>query len=412
MLSECALCGNEAELRDSHIIPRFVFKQLKESSASPFLREYEDPDERIQDYNEELLCPDCEEHLNKFESPVAGYIYHPYQRGNSISFSHDDWLHRFHISVNWRLIHSDLSEWENLPKHQREAVKDARDVWHDIILNDEPVHKDPFTHHMVLFSDLELRTDSTELTYRWEFYQDRAIDATVVHGAGTHYYVKLPKVVFITCIQPPRIGRFNNTKIEESGRIRTPRRIPRDIENFLVQRGTLVLERTASEQSQEKILERMLENPEQTLESDSFRAYAESMKRRIENHNPLDYLDQECEVCFTDHRVIKSLPERPVEKVELEEWSERQDEWNGRFVYFEPIYFEDELTHEDMSETATVTLVFGTEDNVVQAALYDDAGWVVEKEIDMTDGGDPVEMAKLLREETRSGYVEFVNQQQ
>jgi hypothetical protein len=56
--------------------------------------------------------------------------------------------------------------------------------------------------------------------------------------------------------------------------------------------------------------------------------------------------------------------------------------------------------------------VFGTEDNVVQVALYNDAGWVVEKEIDMTDGGNPMEMAKLLREETRSGYVEFVDQQQ
>lgn len=412
MTSKCALCGDEAELRDSHIIPKFVFKHLKKSGASPFLRGYENPDERIQDYNEKLLCPDCEHHLNKFESPFAGYIYHPYQREDSTLFRHDDWLHRFQISVNWRLIHSDLSEWENLPGHQREAVKDARDIWHDIILNDESVHKDPFAHHMILLSDLELQTDPSELPDRWEFYRDRAIDATVIHGAGTHYYVKLPKIAFITCIQPPCVDGFNNTEIEESGRIRTPQRIPLDIEKFLVQRGTLVLERTASEQSQEKILERMLENPEQTLESSSFRAHAESMKRQIENHDPLDYLDQKCEVCFTDHRTIESLPERPVEKVELEEWCEKQDEWDGKFIYFKPIYFENELTHDDLSETATATLVFGTEGNVVQVALYGGAGWVVEKEIDMTDGGDPVEMAELLREETRSGYVEFANQQQ
>ncbi len=412
MPSKCALCGDEAKLRDSHIIPRFVFKHLKKSGASPFLRGYENPNERIQDYNEKLLCPDCEQHLNKFESPVAGYIYHPYQREDSTTFSHDDWLHRFHISLNWRLIHSDLSEWESLPQHQREAVEDARDIWHDIILNDAPVHKDPFTHHMVLLSDLELRTDPSELPDRWEFYRDRAIDATVVHGARTHYYVKLPKIALITCIQPPHFAGFSNTEIEESGRIRTPQRIPRDIENFLVQRGTLVLERTASEESQEKILERMLENPEQTLESDSFRAHAESMKRQIENHNPLDYLDQECEVCLTNHRVIESLPERPVEKVELGEWRENQDEWDGKSVYFEPIYFEGKLTHEDMSKTETATLVFGTEESVVQVALYSDAGWVVEKEIDMIDGRDPIEMAKLLREETHSGYIEFVNQQQ
>lgn len=411
MPSECALCGNEAELRDSHIIPRFVFKQLKKSGASPFLRRSENPNERIQDYNEKLLCPDCEQHLNKFESPVAGYIYHPYQRGDSTSFSHDDWLHRFLISVNWRHIHSDLSEWEKLPIYQQEAVEDARDIWHDIILNDEPVYRDPFTHHMVLFSDLELRTNLSELPDRWEFYRDRAIDATVVHGAGMYYYVKLPKIAFITCIQPPHVDGFDNTEIEESGLIRTPQRIPPHIENFLVQRGKLALERPASEQSREKISERMLENPEQLLESDSFRTYVEGMKRRIENHDPLDYLDQECEVCFTDHRVIESLPERPVEKAELEEWREKQDEWDGKFIYFEPIYFENELTHEDLSETATATLVFGTEDNVVQVALYNDAGWVVEKEINIPDGGDPVEMAKLLREETHSGYVKFVNQQ-
>jgi hypothetical protein len=167
---------------------------------------------------------------------------------------------------------------------------------------------------MVLFSDLELRTDPAELPDRWEFYRDRAIDATVIHGAGTPYYVKLPKIVVMTCIHPPHLDGFSNTEVEESGRIRTPQRVSRDIENFLVQRGTLALERTASDESQEKILERMLENPEQTLESGSFRAHAEGMKRRIENHNLLDYLDQECLVCFTDHRVIESLPERPVKK--------------------------------------------------------------------------------------------------
>lgn len=411
MPSECALCGNKRELRDSHIIPRFVFKQLKKSGASPFLRGYENPDKRIQDYNEKLLCPDCEQHLNKFESPVAGYIYHPYQQGDSTSFSHDDWLHRFLISINWRLIHSNLSEWESLSSYKQKAVEDARDIWHDVILNDEPVYKDPFSHHMVLLSDLELRADPSELPDRWEFYRDRAIDATVAHGAGTYYYVKLPSIAFITCIQPPHIDGFNNTEIAESGLIRTPQRIPAHIEEFLIQRGTLALERSASEQSQEKILDRMLKNPEKVLESDSFRAHAESMKRQIENHDPLDYLDQECEECLTDHRVIESLPKRPVEKVELEDWCTEQVEWEGEFVYFKPIYFENELTHDDLSETATGTLVFGTEDNVVQVALYNRVGWVVEKEIDMTDGGDSVKMSKLLREETRSGYVDFVNQQ-
>lgn len=412
MPSECALCGDQAELRDSHIIPRFVFKHLKDSGASPFLRGYENPDERIQDYNEKLLCLDCEQHLNKFESPVAGYIYHPYQRGDSTPINYEDWLHRFVISVNWRLIHSDLSDWNHLSEYHLEAVKDARDVWHDIILNEKPLHLDSFTHHIVLFRDLELRTDPSELHDRWEFYRDRAMDATVVvNRTDTYYYVKLPGIVFISCIQPLNIEGFRNTKIEASGRIRTPQRVPRQIEDFIVQRGARVLNPKASEQSQEQIMNRMLDYPEEVIESDSLRAYVESKKRQIENHDPLDYLDQECEVCFTDHRVINSLPKHPVEKSEAEKWRDQQDEWDGDFVYFEPIYFEGELAHEDMSESETVTLVFGTEDYVVQVALYPEEGWVVEKEIDMTEGGNPVEMAELLREETHKGYVDFVKRQ-
>jgi hypothetical protein len=45
----CALCGENKKLRMSHIIPNFVFKWMKETSATGFLRSAENPKKRLQD---------------------------------------------------------------------------------------------------------------------------------------------------------------------------------------------------------------------------------------------------------------------------------------------------------------------------------------------------------------------------
>ena len=37
-LGTCALCGQQKDLRKSHIVPRFVGKWLKSTSATGFLR--------------------------------------------------------------------------------------------------------------------------------------------------------------------------------------------------------------------------------------------------------------------------------------------------------------------------------------------------------------------------------------
>lgn len=406
MPSQCELCGDEADLRDSHVIPRFVFKHLKKTGATPFLRKVVEPDERFQDHKEQLLCAKCEQHLNRFESPFAGYIYHPYQRGEKTVFQYDDWLYHFILSVNWRLIISKLSRWEDLPSYAQEAVTDAKEIWFEILQGGTPIDHDPHTHHMVLLSDLNFRTDSAELPEKWEFYLDRSIDATVVHGVGIHYFFKFPGLAFISCIQPPEVTGFRNTEIQHTGKIGVPQRIPRDWENFLITRAGRAFDYEPSESSQDRITEWIMERQEReerAIQSESFRVWDESMQRRIENHDPTDYLDQECPVCFTNHRVIESLPKRPLKQSEAEQWGKGYD-------FFEPIYLRDELEHPDAPTDITPTIVFSTEERTVQIALYSDEGWVVEKEIDLLDEMDPEKMGEKLREATYEEYVEFAEE--
>lgn len=58
---KCALCGTEAELQLSHIIPKFVGRYLKETSIGN-IRNHALSERVVQDIEKHyLLCHECEE---------------------------------------------------------------------------------------------------------------------------------------------------------------------------------------------------------------------------------------------------------------------------------------------------------------------------------------------------------------
>ena len=78
-MSKCALCHNVKELKDSHIIPAFVYRWIKETSATGYLRFSENINRRYQDGRKiKLLCLDCEERFNKYETSFSNNIFYPY----------------------------------------------------------------------------------------------------------------------------------------------------------------------------------------------------------------------------------------------------------------------------------------------------------------------------------------------
>lgn len=402
-MPECELCGNSKDLRDSHVIPRFVFKYIKKTGATPFLRTATDPDTRVQDHTEELLCPDCEQDINQYEAPFAGNIFHPYMQDQPGSLDYDRWLQKFIISVNWRLMISELAEWQELPTYYRDSVEDARDTWHDILTSSKSLEQDPYAHHVIFLDELELRTSDEDLPEKWEFYRDRATDGTIVEGSGVHYYFKFPRIAFISCIQPPELSGFHSTKTSQSGTLEKPQRVPEEWESFFINRARRILENSAPDESDDRPAEWMKERPERAAESETLRAWAEGKSREIENHDPTNYLDEDCPVCFTDHRVIESLPPRPITRSEAEELKDG-------FEFFKPIYFEGDLAHPDASPNEAPTIVQSTQDKTYQIALYSDVGWVVEKEIDLVGEMDPEEMGNELWEATHGDYAEFAEE--
>ena len=102
--SPCRLCGATKELQESHILPGFVFRWKKETSATGYLRFGQQPNLRVQDgVKLHLLCRDCEQRFNNWETEFANRIFHPMTQGKAARACYGPWLLLFCASVSWRV---------------------------------------------------------------------------------------------------------------------------------------------------------------------------------------------------------------------------------------------------------------------------------------------------------------------
>lgn len=385
-------------------MPRFVINWLKDTGATPFLRGAEDPDTRFQDYHEKLLCGDCEAIFSDYEREFATNIFHPYVNEEKNNFEYDEWLQRFVISVSWRLIVSDLSKVDELKDLHREAIRDAEAIWEKVLLGDLPLTADPYTHHIYFLGDLVIEEVPDDIPDKFEWYINRGIDGTSVYGNHTAIYFKFPQMVFFSCIQPPEVSGLEDTKMGISGEIGPTQVMGPDWGTFLNRRAKIVTERDVSQDEQEKILERMLDDLERVAESGSFETYRKRREREMANHNPLEYLNEECPVCHIRHDVVEFLPSRPLRKAEIDRMNDKNELVKG-------IYMCGELSIEGVPEDLSPTFVLTTMDSTKIISLYEEVGWVVEDEINHPEEVTPVNVGEAAFEGKLQSYKDWVREQ-
>jgi hypothetical protein len=112
----CALCCKPKELRDSHIVPNFLWKQSGVKAAkktfaliSPTHPKCDEP-HRQDGLKEYLLCHDCEQQFNRYETYAAGRLFHkngPIRRPPDNHFVWEGLEYRrlklFQMSILWRM---------------------------------------------------------------------------------------------------------------------------------------------------------------------------------------------------------------------------------------------------------------------------------------------------------------------
>ena len=161
MAEPCALCVQKADLQDSHIIPAFVFRWLKESSATGFLRFRPELNKRVQDgLRVPLLCSACEQRFGQWEKRFVEDIYAPLNHGKAARFAYGSWLSKFCVSVSWRVL--TFLRKDNLA-HFSPAMIEAADralaIWRSFLLDESP-HPGKHQQHMLLLDVVDEHTFS------------------------------------------------------------------------------------------------------------------------------------------------------------------------------------------------------------------------------------------------------------
>jgi hypothetical protein len=362
---------------------------MKKSGPTPFLRKAVDPDNRIQDHHEKLLCEDCEQIFSDWEGKFASQVFYPHIRGEKEEFEYGEWLYKFVLSVSWRLLVSEMAVWHDEEHPQNEVVEERLETWEAILLGEKPLSEDPSQHHIFFVDEIDLVKSDPEAPEGFEVYMQRNLDGTSVYGEDQiHVYAKFPRILFFSTIVPSDPGGFTGTRIEEEGLIEQPQELGELWGSFLYGRAERFGQVSMSESEREKVQDRILEDPERFFESDYFEAQLAELRRQYAEHNLLEYLDEgECPVCFTNHRIVDSLPKQPLTKSDVEKLDEQLPFVRGTFP--DP----DEVVDE-IPTNITDVLVISTEDSTRILQFYVDHGWIVGEEREHYEGVEPDEFGR------------------
>ena len=214
--STCALCKQKSTLRESHIIPNFVGKWLKESGTG-FLVSAQDGSKRVQDITKTyLLCDDCEKKFSKFERYFANKIFHPFHKQQIRMFEYDKNLELFIISLSWRVLKMTCENFKLRNPHLGLFIDKAEIHWREFLIGNRQTIN-PYENHLVF---LDYAKNGTRIPPKFNWYALRAVDYTIVSYDKNRIlvYVKLPWMIFVSTINPTILDDWYGTKINEKGK--------------------------------------------------------------------------------------------------------------------------------------------------------------------------------------------------
>jgi len=278
MEGKCKLCQEQRELQLSHIIPKFVYSWFKRTSVSS-LRRHDTPNKRIQDgVKEYLLCADCEQLLNEWETPFCSNVFLQIQKnevGNR-GINYTNWALKFATSVSWRV----LTFYENdgndhLSLEQQKSAKKASETWRKFILGDIP-HPGEFQQHILLLDAIESHT-VPELSPFINRYFLSAIDMDVVSSSDYAFvYTKFFRVVIFGFIHGIEHNKWRGTKINANSGVigGCDYVIPGEIIDYMNHKATSVFEAQSklSQKQKDKIAEIFSKNIDKITTSEISRA--------------------------------------------------------------------------------------------------------------------------------------------
>lgn len=104
----CALCGKNAELQQSHIIPKLVYSRIKSHKNSRF-RSLDNITKIMQDGEKRpMLCHDCEELFSSYEVKFTKLFLDDYLETNKFKKITSGVVENYILTVAWRILWDEL----------------------------------------------------------------------------------------------------------------------------------------------------------------------------------------------------------------------------------------------------------------------------------------------------------------
>lgn len=274
---KCALCRKSTSLKKSHIIPKFVSKWLKKTSATGFLRGFEDPSKRKQDVPHlPLLCGNCEQNFSKLENYFAKNIFYPLLNEQKSDIYYDDRLVRFIISLSWRTLKTSYEDQVESFPWIKTTLDIAEEIWRKYLLG-ESLDKGVYEHHLLVFDYVK---EETGMPKKFQWYSLRATDSTLVSDQKIVFtFTHFPHLFFISTIYPANLKDWKNTQIKDKGKLFLNWQIDDgEFRGFLISRSNRLISKI-EEADDKKILKSMLKDGNRLLKSESLKVMLEESKR-------------------------------------------------------------------------------------------------------------------------------------
>lgn len=276
----CKLCEKNSVLLKSHVLPKFAYKWMKETSGSGHIRFGVNPNQRSQDgFKLPWLYEACEIKLNNWETEFANKIFHPLNNGKVGTIKYDEWLNLFCISVSWRVLNFYLEQnlLSNYPPNIQKSIIEAIENWRLYLLGQSK----SLQKFEMYFFPLKPVTSIDgypleEIPANLNVYMLRNIDMDVAFNDDYSFvYVKLGPYIILGIIQFPVLQEWFMSKVINSGSILVDDyNMPPELFQFIIYKAKRAkgIQKRISKKQKEKINQTFKEDMDRLAQSNSLEA--------------------------------------------------------------------------------------------------------------------------------------------
>ena len=194
----CPLFDNETELCESHIFPKFAYKDLRWNNQSRFVTWEKECPPMQTGYKVPLLGRKAENLFSKYENWFAQHIYRPFRNGElKGTFCYSEKLYYFAALQTWRgcLYATKQHGRDRFADGLYDSLISAMDEWKNYLVNGVI----PPEHDAFYLMPLGKEHVRFPLFLEVEFYMRRIFEFNIMMTeAGNAVYSKLPSFIIWT----------------------------------------------------------------------------------------------------------------------------------------------------------------------------------------------------------------------